>query len=78
MTPQIIVLIFWVAVVFVVWRLFRSKFYREACEDIDAMNKAPEYKGRSKEFQPHMANPLYQITHDKENETSSKHEPHDS
>jgi hypothetical protein len=66
MTPQLIILLFWVAVILGVWRLLRSRLYREACEDLEAMRKAPEYQGRAKEFQPFMADPLYQLSSDQE------------
>jgi hypothetical protein len=76
MTPQIIVLLFWVAVIVVVWLVFRSKFFRGACEDIEAMNNAPEYKGKAKRFEAYMANPMYQLTVDKEKEDASKGKDH--
>jgi hypothetical protein len=77
MTPQIIVLLFWVAIIVVVWLIFRSKFYRGACEDIEAMKNAPEYKGKATRFEAYMADPMYQLTVDKGKEEASKGKEHE-
>jgi hypothetical protein len=40
------------------------------------MNNAPEYKGSAKRFEAYMANPVYQLTVDKEKEEESKSKDH--
>ncbi len=65
MTPQMIILLFWVVLIIVIWRVFRSRFFRSACDDLNAMHDAPENKGRAHKFEAYMANPNYQLTEDR-------------
>lgn len=71
MTPQMIILLFWVVLIIVIWRVFRSKFFRGACDDINAMHDAPENKGRTHKFEAYMADPLYQMNEERRKEKAT-------
>lgn len=70
MTPQIIVLVFWVVVILAVWLVLRSRWYRGHCEDLEAMRNAPETKEEYRRFELHKLNSAYQVVAEREKEES--------
>jgi hypothetical protein len=68
MTPQIIVLVFWVVVILAVWLVLRSRWYRGHCEDLEAMRNAPETKEEYRRFELHKLNSAYQVVAEREKE----------
>jgi hypothetical protein len=68
MTPQIIVLVFWVVVILAVWLMLRSRWYRGHCEDLEAMRNAPETKEEYRRFELHKLNSAYQVVAEREKE----------
>lgn len=59
MTPQLTVFLALSGIALIAWLAFRSRWYREALEDLEGMRNAPENKEGPSGLQN--ANPFYQM-----------------
>jgi predicted secreted protein len=76
MTDAIMILLFWVVLILIVWLVLRSRRFRDARENIQAMQDAPENSHTKREFHAHMANPMHQLSTDQDRPEREKKAPH--
>jgi hypothetical protein len=76
MTNAMIILLFWIALILVIWLVLRSRRFRDACENMQAMQDAPENLHKRREFETYMANPIHQLDSAHNQREQEKKVPH--